>query len=382
MELLTEILLMALNDTRWSTEDLQRLASVCKYWREVILKMPQFWRIIDLHHGKGVWTQVLSRNPAGPLDVRISGFNGGFYWVDAGRFRDLFDLLKSESKRIRSIDSNVPLHSAYLQTFLNGAAFPLLSDIKIAISPPPWTPYLFNVEDGVPFQNLQLSGVVIPWDSPRLRGLETMSIWGVQSNAPSFSELHRALSSSPRLRRLCLFNWTIYINRSIPLPKDTKLPKINLPHLSFLAISSVSDPINSHLLSILEAPMLKNIRWLSVHGLDSGSILLRLSKGCIRMSQELVIHWTEWSRRLIIKSEPWSDSPSSKPSLSEVGKTVDIGIDGIQDPLHLVSIAAEFLGPSNKVLFTTSSETVLTPVADILQSSGAKFVVRLSSLTR
>lgn len=161
MELLIEILLMALDDTERSTEDLRRLASVCRYWRDVIVKTLQFWMFIDIHHGKGSWSQVLSRNPAGPLDVRIWGYRG-FYWRDADRFRDFVNLLKPESKRIRSIDSKVPLHSAYIPRFLNGAPFPMLSDIKMIISPPPWTPYLFNVGDGVPFQHLELSGVVIP----------------------------------------------------------------------------------------------------------------------------------------------------------------------------------------------------------------------------
>ncbi|KAG8946036.1 hypothetical protein FRC04_012155 [Tulasnella sp. 424] len=375
MELLVEVLLNALNDTEWSTEDLQRLASVCKYWREVILKTPQFWRIMDAGHGRDAWSRVLSRNSGGALDVRIWGFDHGVNGADADRLWEFANLLKPESRRIRSIESQAGLSLGYIQSFLDSSPFPLLSDIKLLVSPAPPTPYVFDVGDGVPFQHLHLGGVVIPWDSPRLSGLETITLWGIHQNAPTISALHRILSLAPRLRRLSLFSWTN--TTDFDDPSSEELPTITLPLLSSLVIKRVCNPVNSRLLSMLEAPMLEDIRWLSVGGLDSGITLLRLSKGCIQAAPELAIYWTEWTRRFLVRSEPWSDPQSSKkPTLSE--KAVDIGIDGIEDPSQLMGVLATLLCPSHKVLFTASSERVMPSVTDILRGSGAKFSVRVS----
>ncbi|KIO28007.1 hypothetical protein M407DRAFT_231481 [Tulasnella calospora MUT 4182] len=374
MELLIVVLLMALSDAKWFPGGMRRLASVCKYWRDVIVSTSQFWRIIDTRHGRRAWSRVLRKNPEGLLDIRIGGYDLG------GRSWEFNHLIKPELKRIRSISLAGPPYFRDPQYFLNMGSLPLLSDVTILMSIDMYnTPPVFEAGDGVPFQHVHLAGVVIPWDSPRLGGLESLTIWGIDHRKGlSFSGLHHVLSSSPRLRRLSLFKWTFE-----SFSQAQTLPTIKLPSLMSLVISGISEPMNNRLLSMIEAPGLMNICWLSVRGSSSGAALLDLSKRCIRRSTELVLHWTAWSKRLVIRSEPWLDRPGlSEPSPSQVNKTVHIGIDGIEEPSHFMGSIAPLLNPSSKVLFKTDSEELISSVADTLRSSGAAVDIRLSKIIR
>ncbi|KAG9048409.1 hypothetical protein FS837_012923 [Tulasnella sp. UAMH 9824] len=100
-ELMIEILLSALEGTDWSANDLQHLASVCKYWRDIILDDSHFWRVVDSRHSRYSWPFVLRRNRAGPLDVHIRGREGRQYNIDI--IAPLLRLITPESQRIRSL---------------------------------------------------------------------------------------------------------------------------------------------------------------------------------------------------------------------------------------------------------------------------------------
>lgn len=380
-ELIIDILLMALDETTWGPEDLGRLTAVCDHWRDIIVNRPQFWRTLDARHGRRAWFSFVAMNPEGPLDVRIGGLRAGHQigWMDEPRFLDFNRLIEQELNRVRSITLSGSPYMGYVQSFFKTGPLLLLSDVTIIMSEDMPTPPLFDPGDGIPFRHLHLSGVVVPWDSTRLRGLESLTLWGISfRKGPSFSELHHVLSSSsPRLRRLSLFKWT-YESFS----QAQALPPIKLPFLMSLAISSIAEPMNSRLLSMIEAPGLTKICWLSVRGSTSGAALLRLSTRCIRKSLELVIHWTGWSKRLVIRSEPWLDSMGSpKPSLEGVGKTVDIGIDGIEEPSHFIGTIATLSDSSSKVLFKTNSEELIPHATETFRNSGATVDIRLSTFT-
>ncbi|KAG8977594.1 hypothetical protein FRB90_008734, partial [Tulasnella sp. 427] len=69
-----EILLHSVEPKAWSVERLRQLASVSRYWRDLILGTPAFWSILDSTSSSKEWEVVLARNLNMSLEIQITAF--------------------------------------------------------------------------------------------------------------------------------------------------------------------------------------------------------------------------------------------------------------------------------------------------------------------
>ncbi|KAG8949339.1 hypothetical protein FRC00_008186 [Tulasnella sp. 408] len=376
-ELMIEVLLFALEDTRWSPVDLQRLASVCKYWRDMILGTPGFWHVFDSRHGHQACPLVLARNRIGPLDVHMAGREAPWYNTDL--IPQLIQLITPESQRIRSLHFTVHPNTPYFQPFFETISLPSLTSLTVSVWPETVVPVPIHIGDGAPFRHLSLDSVTIPWDTPRLHGLEVLSLSNFHHSTPTFEQLHRILCSTPFLRHLSLCNWKPRSPRDYLTAEE--ITPITLPLLTNLEIRSLLERNNLSLLSMLDLPSLRKVHWVgeNVLLLEWVPQLLRLSALCIKSSPELVIScrlsgsiWT-----LNITSKRWTNTPVEKDSV-EPRPSVDLRIKKAGNVSALVEQVAMLLSDCNEVLFETNSEQAAKSARKQFLRSGAFFKVNVS----
>lgn len=72
-ELLVEILLLAVDWSRWSVGKLRALASVSTSWRDNILSCNRFWSVMDVLATEQARGIAMKRNPEGPVDLWCKG---------------------------------------------------------------------------------------------------------------------------------------------------------------------------------------------------------------------------------------------------------------------------------------------------------------------
>lgn len=363
MELLIEILLSVLPED-WGARDLRFLASVCRSWRNIILNTPRFWRVIDSRQVLHSWSQVLQRNKAGSLDVLIRGRE--VPWGDPQRIRRLIEFITPESQRISSIQFDDYYKSTYIQEFFKNVSLPSMDALSATTWPQPSVPMHIQVGDGIPLRYLHLVSVTVPWDTPRLSGLKVLTLWNLESNYPTSSQLYHILSSAPFLERFSFSHWKPGPNAEYP--DSQKLAPIKLPLLKSVGVHQIPQSINALLLAMLETPVLEDVVWTDLHGLESGYNLLRWSSMGIKTFPELVVRWYSWVQTLEIKSRGWKKT--STPQLLS-RRPVELSIRNIQNPSELIEELAKLLTKSNSVVLETDSTEVATRARRAFEHSGA-----------
>ncbi|KAG8961307.1 hypothetical protein FRC00_012615 [Tulasnella sp. 408] len=203
-ELIIEILLSALEGTVWDPKSLQRLASVCKDWRDIILSNPRFWTVIDTRHGRYSSTLVLKRNRVGPLYVNLRDREGRRH--NTNIISHLVRLLSPESRRIRALNFEVNAGTPYFRSFFETTSLPSLTHLTVSVIPQTAVPVFINIDCG-PLRYLSLDNAAIRWDTALLYDLETLSLSKLNQDTPTIAQLHHILSSTPFLRELSIASW-------------------------------------------------------------------------------------------------------------------------------------------------------------------------------
>lgn len=369
-----------------SPADLESLTSVCSSWRDIILKSPRFWHAIDSRHGLHSCLIVLTRSRPGPLDVCLRGYEAPWYRTDLILY--LTRLITPESSRIRSLHFTVGPGTPTFQPFFQTASLSSLTSLTARVMPETHVPVSIHVSSGVPFRHLDLSSVSIPWETPRLHGLEILSLSNLHRNSPTMTQLHHILRSSPFLRKLSLDNW-----KPPSMPGDWQVPghrswtteeisPIFMPRLASVEVQTIPDTIHSGLLSMLTVPSLKKVLWTGADDVTfaSGPALLRMAAQCIKASPELVITWDRRSRMMSIVSEKCT-STSEQQVPVEACNLVNLSIE-TSNISGLIEQVAKQLNSSNSILLTTNSKHEVKRFRELLLHSGALFEVNLSMWAR
>lgn len=365
MELLIQILLYALPKD-WSAGDLQLLASVCKYWHNIILTTPRFWRVVDSRRGRYSLSQALRHNKAGPLDIRIWGREG--FSQDHDSISQLIQLITSESRRICSIYFDT-YRQQYFQPLFENVSLPSMDELTVMTWPVASVPTSIRLGDGVPLRYLHLSSVTIPWDLPRLSGLKVLTLWNLDRHFPTSTQLYHILTSTRSLERFSFLHWKSDPNTEYPGHKE--IAPIKLPLLTSVEVRRIPEPIKAHILSMLDNLVLEDVVWTSVQDMDSGYTLLRWSSTAIKVSQELVVRWHSWSQTLDIGSREWKETSTLQMSR----RPVDLSIQEIQNPSEFIEEFAKLLSKSNSVVLETDSTEVATRARTAFERSRAAFSI-------
>ncbi|KAG9048407.1 hypothetical protein FS837_012921 [Tulasnella sp. UAMH 9824] len=379
-ELVTEILLSTSKGTGWSPSELQGLASVCKYWRDIILSIPHFWQVIDTRHGRYSWPLVLKRNRIQPLDVRIRGHET--LWFGTDPVPQLLQLITPESTRIHSLHFTAKPNTPYFQPFFENTSLPSLISVSASVIPATSVPAAIHIGDGVPFRQLHLNSVAIPWDTPRLQNLEFLSLLNLHHNAPTIDHIRHILRSCPFLQYLSLCNWHATGSPGSGVAQETS--PITLPLLENLEVRSVPEDIRSALLSMLDLPAPREVRWIGANDsmFASGPPLLRMSAQCIKASQELVIRCTRQRQDWIlsITSNRWTKTPV-REDVVDPSKSVDLSIK-TRNLFGLLWQVAPLLNNLNSVLFETDSERAANRAKKLFSYFDVFFVAHVARTGR
>ncbi|KAG8982986.1 hypothetical protein FRB90_006380, partial [Tulasnella sp. 427] len=207
---------------------LKLLASVCRRWKDLILKSPILWTRVDSVASAYSWSLVLRLNPTGPLDVNLHGDREG------ERHQALLDRLGKEAHRIRSLNLDLYGYPGFIEyLFLVRKTTPSLRyltvtnrdgiELNICI-----TALITELPDGAPFLYLNLTDVELPWSHPRVAGLRVLDLHCRADDLPLPEEIHQILSSSLELETLQLRT-----GMSLPPSREPESADIN-PDKAFI----------------------------------------------------------------------------------------------------------------------------------------------------
>lgn len=288
-ELITEVLILAVDWSWWDVEKLRTLASVSTAWRDTILSCNRFWPVIDVMASEEARTVAMKRNREGPVDVwcwerpsesAIDKFMIDLQTVKPTRMRSILYEFCRQSRSfmdwLRSNTSNI------IDIFLANLGMNV-SEAHLDLSP-----------EGPNLRHIDLRRMSLQWQSPRLSNLQTVFLANLSHNLPSVNHLYNILSSSPNLERLCLLD--------LVAPDDQALgsisaaaPPINLPVLKTLAFNSVSTAITRSIVPLIRTPACHTVM---VRKLECPA-LVELQRGTI----ELVAKAITLSRTMQLKVE-------------------------------------------------------------------------------
>lgn len=322
-ELFIDILASSIDWPNWTLDQIHQLARVSKYWFNVIVNSPRFWPEIDVAQGKEITAMVLRRNPTGPLVVRCT--------TRVDELEQRLEFMKTAAQH----------HDRWKSLIFKGkvteAIFPYLE------SPTPHLTELFiyqysggesqqkllRLTDGIPLRHLDVDFVSMPWDSPRLVGLQSLQIRNLAGRLPRLSQLHIILKACPDLRWLLLAKLserppddpeappegrTITVENAAAPEEDSPPVKdippsepIPLPFLTTLVLQGVPRPTSHHLLSHIEA---SGIRCLMAddahldHLRESGSSFFNLLKPSISTAKDIEMTYEEATGHFRVTSLP------------------------------------------------------------------------------
>ncbi|KAG9043680.1 hypothetical protein FS837_009248 [Tulasnella sp. UAMH 9824] len=254
-EVFVEILLLAIDWSWWDTEKLRALAKVSTYWRDTILSCHRFWPVIDVMANGQARKMTMKRNTGGPVDVwcwsgpdstAMQEFMQDVRTVPETRWRSILYDYRPETEVF--MDYLQTQTSSLVDVLLFNANAPDESTVSLDLSP-----------EGPHLRHVDVRGIGIPWQSPRLTNLVTLSLRNIYRDIPQPAQLYAVLSSSPRLERLCILDVKPGPSDPITGSLPTTSPPITLPVLAGLAFKKVSTSITRNILPLIRAPACKTV---------------------------------------------------------------------------------------------------------------------------
>ncbi|KAG9043684.1 hypothetical protein FS837_009252 [Tulasnella sp. UAMH 9824] len=246
-ELITEVLLLAVDWPWWEVEKLRALASVSTAWRDTILSCNRFWPVMDVMASEGARAVTMKRNREGPVDIWcwerpsesvVEKFMTDVQMLQPARVRFvLYEYCWSSRSFMDWLRSNT---SSIIDIFLGNLGMSN-SAAHLDLSP-----------EGPNLRHVDLRRMTLQWQCPRLSNLQTLFLSNLNHNVPSVNQLYTIVSSSPALERLCLLEVVAPDDQALgSLPSTT--PPIALIALKTLAFDRVSTAITRGILPLIRA---------------------------------------------------------------------------------------------------------------------------------
>lgn len=229
------------------------LALVSTFWNDVIQNSPTCWAMICLD--RDPVNLFLQRSKAYPLDlVAIASKERPVYLVP-GAVMTFMKAVVPHAHRWRSLQ--VQCHyDTDTDRWLRHTSETLQDlQIKVLQADANFTKH-FKMQGKTPLRFLSLSAASLPWDSPRLSSLETLSLLNLNGGFPNLDQLERILTSSPGLATLRFGGWKSPQNDHqtqplVPLP-------IHLPSLQVLELSQIPRETWDYLVSNIRSTSLSS----------------------------------------------------------------------------------------------------------------------------
>ncbi|KAG8894628.1 hypothetical protein FRB99_001078 [Tulasnella sp. 403] len=175
-----------------------RMAKVSVHWRTAILSSPSLWRILKDYDDERMQDTVLRLNPSGPLIVLMIDHD-----------KSMPEPFMAKVIPLSSRWQSFIFHRSYVDTLpdlLNNLP-PTLKDLSVILRGRDISQTPVTITDGDSFRHVRFRGLAIPWDSSRLRDLQTLELDQICFNQPTISNIISILLSSPHLERLVLRKW-------------------------------------------------------------------------------------------------------------------------------------------------------------------------------
>ncbi|KAG8899481.1 hypothetical protein FRC01_010499 [Tulasnella sp. 417] len=223
------------------------LMRVSKYWFDTVAQCPHIWSRLDLATRPQPGVMAMIKKLRGPVEVQCE------LEPELGLDGPLAYLSTLDPTRLRALvwnwsDTAEAFHSFLLQR--NSHIIDLAADRVITYS----RQRRFDLSpEGLCLRHLDLRNVSLPWTSPRLSRLQTLSIQDLHGQEPSAHDLYRILSSSPALRRIRIRSFYDANQEQLDTPHSITEP-IFLPELRSLQLIWVPNIIKNTLLPLIRAP--------------------------------------------------------------------------------------------------------------------------------
>ncbi|KIO27980.1 hypothetical protein M407DRAFT_22748 [Tulasnella calospora MUT 4182] len=205
---------------------------VSKYWFDTVAQCPHIWSRLNVATRPQPGIMTMMRTLRGPVEVQCSGE------PELGLDGSLAALSTLDPTRLRALvwqwsSRTEALHSFFQER--NSNIVDLAVDRVATLSP---QRQLDLSPDGVYLRHLDLRRVTLPWTSPRLSQLQTLSIEELHYEEPSIYGLYRILRSSPALRHIRIQHFNDanqeQLDASRPITEPIFLPELRSLHLDWV----------------------------------------------------------------------------------------------------------------------------------------------------
>ena len=192
LEIIFHLVLETYNPTRWGFLDSLNLSGVSTRFRD-ILTSGQFWPTLHAQDSRTVLNATLTKNPRDSLVIRVGAID------DAQGILTLLELAIPHQRRWKALVYDSPHHWNLLSAALANPT-PMLTSIELAGYS---RQAIAALGAGPMVSQVKLSNAVLPWTSPRLRDIRSLSLsYYASSNAPNPRQLLGLLNESPQLTTL------------------------------------------------------------------------------------------------------------------------------------------------------------------------------------
>ncbi|KAG8945677.1 hypothetical protein FRC00_009998, partial [Tulasnella sp. 408] len=246
-ELITEVLLLAVDWPWWEVEKLRALASVSTAWRDTILSCNRFWPVMDVMASEEARAVTMKRNREGPMDI--------WCWERPSEStveKFMIDVQTLQPARVRFVLYEYCWPSRIFMDWLRDNTSSIVDIFLGNLGMSNSAAYLDLSPDGPNLRHIDLRRMSLQWQSPRLSNLQTLFLSNLNHNVPSVNHLYDILSSSPALERLCLLDVIAPDDQALGSVPSTTSP-IDLPVLKTLAFDRVSNAITRGIIPLIRA---------------------------------------------------------------------------------------------------------------------------------
>lgn len=260
-ELLVHIFSVSIGTRSRRIYDLKAIASVAWRWNRIIKHTPMLWAVLDSTFPIKLVHTALQR--AGDLPLTIRACWGLESWStdsdmetlrmrtpgeDGLAFLTTVFLKVARWKHARlKLGTSLPSLLQYLER-----PAPLLERFSLKIQQGRG-PSVDLFQGHCPsLAEIDISGLVVPWNSRIFQNLRSISIDDVWQHGPTVEEVIRLVGSPPRLKHF-------YIGGLLPGTQPQDILPVEVLHLESLTLSDVSATSTQHILSRIRAPRLNKL---------------------------------------------------------------------------------------------------------------------------
>ncbi|KAG8973582.1 hypothetical protein FRC05_008651 [Tulasnella sp. 425] len=349
-EILVQALLVDSNGSLDTWKHVHKLASVSKFWYEMVTGEPRLWTKITSIDPPMVTATKLRNSKGAELDVELD-LAGRMPRITADAEEDwLANAVSGESRRWKTLAFRCTTCPRWIYQALDGAA-PALRDLCVRI-PRGWQEGMegrINLGDGgEPLRRLRLESIGMTWDSLRLVNLKYLWLANILTHHPTLSQLRAIIQSSPTLETLGLINTPCQAD-------EVDYAPIHLPHLRTFKLEGVPQAVSTNLVSSIHAAQGCSIlvRHLDAADLAASSVWSALVRwvgapfqatGCIFLSVDG--HMDEVTIRTSPSPHVEVWSPETWPDQGAAGAFLVIKLTESSTPIRQI---VEILKASNSV---------------------------------